>query len=500
MAVAFEETVLRERGCLSDELVPFPRFRIKALLPYTFFLGGIVFGYKGSSIRGCDRTDYAEAEMKFGVTSRAQNSRREAGQTIALMAVAMVSILAMAALAIDLTTLYVAHGEIQRAADAAALAGAKAFVDSGVTTSPSNAALQTLAQGMAVDYATGAIGQNNVAGAPAQFISGTPQVNLNTGSPSTAGNPTVTVTLQRTGLPLFFARIWGNSIASVSATAIAEAYNPAYSQTNNGTSIPPAPKCVKPFLVPNNDPIQPGNPPFVIPSTGAINTAPTSFIGETIRLTSACGPIPGSCNPSGPPVPGQYLPMLLPDMHRYCPTCAGSGNFERSTECCDGTIFNYQRCGVSGTMGQWDPNTNPGGPGGPARRGLQCLIHTGSTGPPGGNPQQDVLNVSQANNGPLQIQPGTFSQSRYGVAQGSVIGTSDSIITVPLFDANTYNQAPPQVTIVGFLELFVNYVGRRQTDMNATILNVIGCGSTPTAGSAISGGGASAIPVRLIHN
>ena len=37
----------------------------------------------------------------------------------------------MAALAIDVTTLYVARGEMQRAADAAALAGAKAFVDSG---------------------------------------------------------------------------------------------------------------------------------------------------------------------------------------------------------------------------------------------------------------------------------------------------------------------------------------------------------------------------------
>ena len=36
--------------------------------------------------------------------------------------------------------------------------------------------------------------------------------------------------------------------------------------------------------------------------------------------------------------------------------------------------------------------------------------------------------------------------------------------------------------------------------MNATILNVVGCGSNLTAGSAISGGGASAIPVRLIHN
>ena len=54
--------------------------------------------------------------------SRAAGARRERGQTIALVAVTMVSVLAMAALTIDLTTLYVAHGEIQRAADAAGLA------------------------------------------------------------------------------------------------------------------------------------------------------------------------------------------------------------------------------------------------------------------------------------------------------------------------------------------------------------------------------------------
>jgi Flp pilus assembly protein TadG len=63
--------------------------------------------------------------------------RREHGQTIILVAVAMVGLLGMVALAIDVVTLYVARSEMQRAADAAALAGAKAFIDSGVTTDPS---------------------------------------------------------------------------------------------------------------------------------------------------------------------------------------------------------------------------------------------------------------------------------------------------------------------------------------------------------------------------
>jgi hypothetical protein len=458
-------------------------------------------------------------EMKASdMTNRTQNAHPESGQTIALVAVAMMGILIIAALAIDLTTLYVAHGEIQRAADSAALAGAKAFVDSGVTTYPSNPNLQTLAQTLAVDYATSVANQNNVAGAPATFTVA-PQVDL-----SRPGNPEILVTLQRTGLPLFFARIWGSSVASVSATAIAEAYNPAYAQTNTGAFLPPAPKCFKPFLVPNSDQNQ--GVPFVDPNTGAVQSAPTPFIGETITLTSACGVGPGCASPSTP-VPGLYLPMLLSDNHHYCPAngsqgCSSvSGRFQGSTQCCDGTAFNYAQCGVPATPGsagsvpvaKWDQNTNPakGGKNGQAQDGLQCLIHNN----PSGNPPQDTLNnISQANTGLLQIQPGDFSQRRYGLAQGSIMSTSDSIITVPLFDASVWPpQNPPQVNIVGFLQLFVNYAGPTppgpsvppaivapQGDMNATILNVIGCGSSLAGSSAISGGGASAIPVRLIHN
>jgi hypothetical protein len=444
-------------------------------------------------------------------TLRAVRDSRQKGQTIALMAVAMVSLLAISALAIDLTTLYVAHGEIQRAADAAALAGAKAFVDSGVTTSPSNGALQTLAQNMASDFATAVVNQNNVAGAPASFINGAPLVNLNISLPGNAnaeGNPRITVTLQRTGLPLFFARIWGGSLASVSATAIAEAYNPAYAQTNVGAFLPPAPKCVKPFLVVNGDPNQSGIP-FVDKTTGAITVALRSFIAETLTLSSACG-VGGACPTSIPrPGAGQYLPMPAP-VHAYCPNssaqgCSGGvGPFGMSTQCCDGTTFDYQQCGVSGTVAAWDTTTNPGalstGGNGDAQKGLQCLIHTNGTGPPSGNPPQDTISTAQAN-GLMQIQPGVFSQSRYGISRETLISTSDSIITVPLFDASAWPLPnPPQVTIVGFLQLFVRDVPSSGGDMNAVILNVIGCGNTLAVGSAVSGGGVSPIPVHLIHN
>src|SRR6266496_5978181 len=122
--------------------------------------------------------------------------RSQAGQTIALVAVSMVSLLAVAALAIDLTTLYVAKGEIQRAADSAALAGAKAFVDSGITTNPANTGLQGVAQQIANSYAVAAAFQNNVAGAPAQMV-GSPVLDFHL-----HGNPRVTVSLQKTKLPV----------------------------------------------------------------------------------------------------------------------------------------------------------------------------------------------------------------------------------------------------------------------------------------------------------
>ena len=444
--------------------------------------------------------------MRTRTRNHGPKANRESGQTIALVAVAMFSLLAIAALAIDLTTLYVAHGEIQRAADAAALAGAKAFVDSGITTSPSNGALQTLANNLATEYATQVLRRNNVAGAPANFINGTPMITLNisvSGNTNVLlGNPRITVTVQRTDLPVFFAKIFGNTAASVSATAMAEAFNPAYSQANAGLTIPPAPKCVKPFLVANSDQIQ--GIPFVDKTTGAITAAPLPFIGETITLASACGFGPCGTNPKQPGA-GQYLPMWLQDIHHYCPsssagpTCSGGNNFEKSIKCCDGTAFDYQQCGVSaGKFATWNQTGNSGGPGGDTQEGLQCLIHTSSIGP---SPQQDLLDTTQANNGLLRILPGTYSQSLYNVSAESAVSTSDSIITVPLIDVPAlWPPANNQVTIVGFLQLFVNYVGPNATDMNATILNVIGCGTPPTSATAVSGDGVSAIPVRLIHN
>src|SRR5579863_6347648 len=78
--------------------------------------------------------------MRLAEKFRRQGRGRERGVTMVLVALAMVAIIAMAALSIDLVTLYLAREEAQRAADSAALAAARVISVSGITgtASPSN--------------------------------------------------------------------------------------------------------------------------------------------------------------------------------------------------------------------------------------------------------------------------------------------------------------------------------------------------------------------------
>jgi len=296
---------------------------------------------------------------KQKTTSHTKSNER--GQTLVLVALTLVSLLAMAALAIDVVTLYVAKSEAQRAADAAALAGAKAFVDSGVTTDPTNSSLQTLAQAMATAIINAMIGENKVAGTAPQLASA-PSFDF-----SQDGNPRITVTVQRTDLPIFFARIWGGTLANVSASATAEAYNASNSQTITGNLVPIAPRCVKPFLVPNRDPLD--NLPFVDTTTGKVTRS--GFVGEVIKggLQLGCKSSPNtSCAlKNNPPDPGFYVPALVTaNTTNLCPSCsAGTSNYEQSIGCCDVTPYS---CGGPTSIATVDFGINPGPPSGYVHR------------------------------------------------------------------------------------------------------------------------------------
>src|SRR5437764_876376 len=117
----------------------------------------------------------------------------ERGQTIVIVAASMVSLIALFALGIDVTTLYTARKEAQRAADAAALAGAKAFVSSGYT---SGFVPLATAQNMATQVALSAGQQSKVGGLLLQAA----EISVNFPSATTT-NPRITVTVTHTGLP-----------------------------------------------------------------------------------------------------------------------------------------------------------------------------------------------------------------------------------------------------------------------------------------------------------
>src|ERR1039458_10448401 len=93
--------------------------------------------------------------------------KKEQGIILTLVAVFMLAVVgAMAALSIDVVTLYTARSEAQLAADAAALAGARMLANSGMTSDPSAATdnLMTNAQILANAVATQVAQSNQVGG------------------------------------------------------------------------------------------------------------------------------------------------------------------------------------------------------------------------------------------------------------------------------------------------------------------------------------------------
>src|SRR6202035_266495 len=103
---------------------------------------------------------------------------------------------AMAALSIDVVTLYTARSEAQLAADGAALAGARVLANSGATLATNGLTMAnawTLAQVVAIQVAEqNEVGGRNLTAAEVTFPAGAPG--------GTNTNPTVTVTAQRTDL------------------------------------------------------------------------------------------------------------------------------------------------------------------------------------------------------------------------------------------------------------------------------------------------------------
>ena len=198
---------------------------------------------------------------------------------------------------------------------------------------------------------------------------------------SFAVNPIVKVTVQRTGLPIFFGHVFSlvgsnYSSTSVSATASAEAFNPSGSATYAGATVPVQPRCVKPWIVPNSDPGN-GKNPFVNTSDGSIVSPGVlqlgqGVIGETFNLVARCG-VGSSCvlapNPPIAATAGgknylEYAPAQAPAASSALPSCANGDSYQEAVAGCDQSTA-YQ-CGVASATSpnQVDLTENPARPSG----------------------------------------------------------------------------------------------------------------------------------------
>ena len=465
--------------------------------------------------------------MKWPLLSKSGHSERRAGErgvTIALVALAIVAIMAIAALSVDVVTLYMANAEAQRSADAAALSAARVLSILGVTGDPANSGnVWKPACALATQVATAVATQNGIGGSALTSVTVTFPNNSDsstcTGTDAAFGvNPLVTVKVQRTDMPTFFARIWGRTGATVGATATAEAYNSSNSATVNAGHriIPVQPRCVKPWIVPNLDPGNAGTcgagscASFVETDDGSITSrgirvggAGTGVIGRTFNLFAGCNSAAEPCDPKAvSPNTGAastkpnvvYYPGQVPSASTAVPSCATATPYEEAVGGCDQTTV-YQ-CGVPrGSTA--NPNTidlaeNPIGATGDTAVAVQCLAHQNTIDEIDG---QDTLDTSSY---PYKSKSGTASS--LGLAGNSVITSSNSVVSFPIYDSenetiNATGTTP--VTIVGFLQVFINQVNANGS-VNVTVLNVTGCsnGQNGTVGNPVFG--SSPVPVRLI--
>jgi Putative Flp pilus-assembly TadE/G-like len=154
-----------------------------------------------------------------------RRERYRRGQMAVVMTFAIATLLGAMALGTDIGVLYFNWMQLQKGADAAALAGAGEY---GPQTPPAPkcqwSAVSSPAQNAACDYAL----SNGIKKSEIQSINA-PALNLPASSHVPTGGPTVQVLVQRTNIPIYFGRVLG--LSNPSANAVATAVGPTPIQT-----------------------------------------------------------------------------------------------------------------------------------------------------------------------------------------------------------------------------------------------------------------------------
>lgn len=450
--------------------------------------------FRAEGIAFMTRSSKAQSKAHW---SRGGGRRSERGISIALVAISIFALFGVSALLIDVVTLYVARADAQRVANAAALAGAKALVDDGVTADPTNTGANwTSACVLATAEAhkiisTSKIGGVAVPGGETVCFGSHVVLPCATACPTSGSagsgfgvNPQIGVTLRSASLPLFFAKILGRATATVSAGGVAEGFN------SSGTSVPVASRGVMPWLIPNIDPQR--NLTIINTGSGQITTpGSTGFIGEQITLNMGCpvGGCGGTLTPPNPVVgtPAQisFYPIALANAPETGPSCSTAvTDYEENLVASNPTPL---ACGTTASV---DTTVSPTAAKNQAE--LDCRI-----GQTPGNGQDTIVAtypfpMDASDNNPL-VKNGT-------VAEGDGISTSQSVVTIPIYDAGASPGVAPvsPVVIIGFVQAFV--ISTTAGSPTIQVMNVSGCGTSARGASpAVGSDGARAVPVRLIH-
>ena len=397
----------------------------------------------------------------------------EGGYVLVTVAATLIILVGFTALAIDSGVLYADRTQSQRAADAAALAGAVTFVVDTKSSQPATAEAHARAAAL----------NNTVMGVP--IASAEVDVCVGDASSGTC-NPDpslkrvkVTITRQES---TFFARIWGTSSVTTRVEATAEA-----------SSAPTSAMCLKPFFIPNTAflPVpDPSNPPSQCTACGSgnvlvdVNTfSKTPFAQGLIDNDTSF--IVKPQDPHSALAPSQFYLLDLP---------SNSGNTGKN-----GYKDNIETCLNTATVCRDSYNVITGNTVGPTRSGIQNLI---------GDPP---LYSYQA-----------VGQYKY-LADGTIHDTSKALVVAPIWNPcatalpdgtllcpnpnnpsapNLGGQFPsgsgsnvPPISIIGFALVFIDSVDN-QEGVHVHLIDVMACGpdiSDPDGSSAYS------IPVRLIR-
>jgi Flp pilus assembly protein TadG len=412
---------------------------------------------------------------------RHRRAQEEEGYTIIIVALLLFVFLGFCALAVDVGIADSARTSAQRAADAAALAGAFTFV-----TSPNDPQPAT-----AKDRAKVTAKQNKIMGTAVTDA----EITI-TDAMVDIPNRRVSVTVTR-AQTAFFARILGQTSITISATATAEA-----SITAKGD------KCTKPWFIPNtaigdppvsNRPIcqntaQPGgcfsSPKQILidPSTGAITAYGTSKLGSlfTVKPQSpGCGTIS----------PGQFLAIAL--------GCSGADCYRDNITKCASVAVSCLQTGSTYC-------TENGDMVGPTKQGVCDMIcYNGANNC--GNGNQCVSDTFES-----------IGHYRHpSVADGGdglVSDTSRSLVVAPIIDVCSFcasggfpSGGSCSLTVIGYAMIFVEGVDNGaggvdcsggQPGIAARLISLTSCSG---AGGGGGGGGINsaetgpfAVPVRLV--